>query len=53
MIGWVTQGLTKVLPQPDDKYKETQEVIEEEEHTEVCLAFKLQHLMKQINTKSS
>ncbi|KAE8296598.1 hypothetical protein D5F01_LYC05359 [Larimichthys crocea] len=35
VIGWVTQGLTKVLPQPDDKYKETQEVIEEEEHTEV------------------
>lgn len=32
MIGWVTQGLTKVLPQPDDKYKETND---EEEHTEV------------------
>lgn len=32
MIGWVTQGLTKVLPQPDSKYKETEE---KEEHTEV------------------
>lgn len=30
---WVTQGLTKVLPQPDHKYKETQET--QEEHTEV------------------
>lgn len=34
MIGWVTQGLTKVLPQPDSKYKETEE---KEEHTEVGL----------------
>lgn len=33
MIGWVTQGLTKVLPQPDEKYKETAE--NNEEHTEV------------------
>lgn len=32
MMGWVTQGLTKVLPQPDEKYKETQD---DEEHTEV------------------
>lgn len=32
MIGWVAQGLTKVLPQPDSKYKETEE---KEEHTEV------------------
>lgn len=32
MVGWVTQGLTKVLPQPDSKYKETEE---KEEHTEV------------------
>lgn len=30
---WVTQGLTKVLPQPDDKYKEANE--NQEEHTEV------------------
>lgn len=33
VIEWVTQGLTKVLPQPDDKYKETKD--EQEEHTEV------------------
>lgn len=33
MMGWVTQGLTKVLPQPDEKYKETQD--DREEHTEV------------------
>lgn len=33
VIGWVAQGLTKVLPQPDDKYKETK--VDEEEHTEV------------------
>lgn len=23
VIGWVTHGLTKVLPQPEEKYKET------------------------------
>lgn len=34
VVQWVTQGLTKVLPQPDDKYKETKEA-EKEEHTEV------------------
>lgn len=33
VVQWVTQGLTKVLPQPDDKYKETKET--QEEHTEV------------------
>lgn len=33
MIGWVAQGLTKVLPQPDSKYKETNN--DNEEHTEV------------------
>lgn len=33
MMAWVTQGLTKVLPQPDEKYKET--VDDREEHTEV------------------
>lgn len=33
VMQWVTQGLTKVLPQPDDKYKETKE--KQEEHTEV------------------
>lgn len=32
VINWVTQGLTKVLPQPDDKYRETEK---DEEHTEV------------------
>lgn len=34
MIGWVAQGLTKVLPQPDEKYKETNG-IKEDENTEV------------------
>ena len=34
MIGWVAQGLTKVLPQPDDKYRETNDTYTEE-HTEV------------------
>lgn len=33
MMGWVSQGLTKVLPQPDSKYKETND--DNEEHTEV------------------
>ena len=33
VIGWVTQGLTKVLPQPDEKYKESND--DDEEHTEV------------------
>lgn len=33
MVAWVTHGLTKVLPQPDEKYKET--VDEIGEHTEV------------------
>lgn len=33
VMQWVTQGLTKVLPQPDDKYKETED--KQEEHTEV------------------
>lgn len=33
MIGWVTQGLTKVLPQPDEKYKETNGS-DNDEHTE-------------------
>lgn len=33
VIEWVTQGLTKVLPQPDEKYKETKEEVDE--HTEV------------------
>lgn len=32
VVGWVTQGLTKVLPQPDEKYKESKD---DEEHTEV------------------
>lgn len=34
VISWVTQGLTKVLPQPDAKYKE-EETKNPEEHTEV------------------
>lgn len=34
MIGWVAQGLTKVLPQPDEKYRETNNC-DNEEHTEV------------------
>ena len=34
MIGWVAQNLTKVLPQPDEKYKETND-IDNDEHTEV------------------
>ncbi|KAM7414119.1 hypothetical protein PAMA_019099 [Pampus argenteus] len=34
VIGWVAQGLTKVLPQPDEKYRETNGT-EDEEHTEV------------------
>ncbi len=57
MINWVAQGLTKVLPQPDDKYKETNNK-DEEEHTEVrqedlimslsqC-SCKIQHLIIQI-----
>ncbi|KAK2841943.1 hypothetical protein Q5P01_012143 [Channa striata] len=33
-MGWVAQGLTKVLPQPDEKYRET-DTVENEEHTEV------------------
>lgn len=33
VIGWVTQGLTKVLPQPEEKYKEIEDP--NEEHTEV------------------
>lgn len=47
MIGWVAQGLTKVLPQPDSKYKETND--DNEEHTEVrrkdsvCLTILLQY----------
>uniref|UniRef100_A0A1A8FAU3 Cyclic nucleotide gated channel beta 1 n=1 Tax=Nothobranchius korthausae TaxID=1143690 RepID=A0A1A8FAU3_9TELE len=32
-MGWVAQGLTKVLPQPDDKYREVVDYTEE--HTEV------------------
>lgn len=35
VITWVTQGLTKVLPQPDDKYRETEKDLKDEEHTEV------------------
>lgn len=35
VINWVTQGLTKVLPQPDDKYRETEKDTKDEEHTEV------------------
>lgn len=38
VMQWVTQGLTKVLPQPDDKYKETKE--KQEEHTEVSYKLK-------------
>lgn len=34
VIGWVAQGLTKVLPQPDEKYRETNNG-DNEEHTEV------------------
>lgn len=37
---WVTQGLTKVLPQPDDKYKETED--KQEEHTEVSWKLNLE-----------
>lgn len=33
VISWVAQGLTKVLPQPDEKYKEKEN--DNEEHTEV------------------
>ncbi|CAJ1057249.1 uncharacterized protein LOC121514833 [Xyrichtys novacula] len=33
VIGWVSQGLTRVLPQPDDKYKEIHDP--NEEHTEL------------------
>ncbi|TNN68253.1 hypothetical protein EYF80_021575 [Liparis tanakae] len=32
VMGWVAQGLTKVLPQPDDKYREMDN---DEEHTEI------------------
>lgn len=35
VINWVTQGLTKVLPQPDDKYREAEKDTMDEEHTEV------------------
>lgn len=38
VVQWVTQGLTKVLPQPDGKYKETKD--DQEEHTEVSHKFK-------------
>lgn len=40
VMQWVTQGLTKVLPQPDDKYKETED--KQEEHTEVSCKLKLE-----------
>lgn len=39
VVQWVTQGLTKVLPQPDDKYKEAKET--QEEHTEVSYELRL------------
>lgn len=29
-MGWVTQSLTKVLPQPDDKYREVNDGNQEE-----------------------
>lgn len=35
VIGWVAQGLTKVLPQPDEKYRETNCNNDNDEHTEV------------------
>lgn len=38
VMQWVTQGLTKVLPQPDDKYKEPKG--EQEDHTEVSSKFR-------------
>lgn len=37
VMQWVTQGLTKVLPQPDGKYKEAKDT--QEEHTEVSYKY--------------
>lgn len=48
---WVTQGLTKVLPQPDDKYKETED--KQEEHTEVSWKLKLEAKARRTNGRKT
>lgn len=37
VIGWISQGLGKVVPQPDDKYKEGSQT--NEDQTEVRLFY--------------